>query len=257
VRARSALVVAVSAIAAMVVMPSAEANHSWGGYHWARTANPFTLPVGNNLDGTWPGYLSTAAGDWSASSVLDLSVGQGATTGRKCRAVAGTVQVCNAAYGNNGWLGLASIWITGGTHITQGTTKMNDTYFKMAQYNNANERLHVMCQEVGHTFGLGHQDESGISLNTCMDYYFNSGGNDTKSTHPNSHDYAELETIYSHLDSSTTVGSAAASSAAVGNDRASWGREVYRAPNGARSVFVRDFGGGTTVVTDVLWAVGR
>ncbi|MEK6281657.1 MAG: hypothetical protein AABN95_14980 [Acidobacteriota bacterium] len=25
------------------------ASHSWGGYHWARTANPFTLKVGNNV----------------------------------------------------------------------------------------------------------------------------------------------------------------------------------------------------------------
>jgi hypothetical protein len=32
----------------------------------------------------------------------------------------GTTQVCNGKYGNNGWLGLASISITGGTHITQG-----------------------------------------------------------------------------------------------------------------------------------------
>jgi len=28
---------------------------------------------------------------------------------------------------------------------------------------------HVICQEIGHTFGLDHQDESGISLNSCID----------------------------------------------------------------------------------------
>ena len=26
------------------------ANHSWGGYHWARTANPFNLKVGDNVN---------------------------------------------------------------------------------------------------------------------------------------------------------------------------------------------------------------
>ena len=46
--------------------------------------------------------------------------------------VSGTTQVCNSSYGNNGWLGLASINLTGGTHITQGSAKMNDTYFNTA-----------------------------------------------------------------------------------------------------------------------------
>jgi len=30
---------------------TASATHSWGGYHWARTANPFTIKLGNNVSG--------------------------------------------------------------------------------------------------------------------------------------------------------------------------------------------------------------
>ena len=30
-----------------VLVGSASANHSWNGYHWARTANPFTLKTGD------------------------------------------------------------------------------------------------------------------------------------------------------------------------------------------------------------------
>ncbi|MEP6637529.1 MAG: hypothetical protein ABJB97_12450, partial [Acidobacteriota bacterium] len=131
------------------------ASHSWGGYHWARTANPFTLRVGNNVTSTWTIPFNTALADWSNSSVMNLTEIAG-TGGRNCRMTAGTVQVCNRTYGNNGWLGLASINITGGTHITQGSAKMNDTYFNTATYNNQNEKLHVMCQEIGHTFGLDH-----------------------------------------------------------------------------------------------------
>ncbi len=67
-----------------------------------------------------------------------------------------------------------------------------------------------MCQEVGHTLGLDHQDTSGISLDTCMDYYRNTSDTDTLSTSPNQHDYDELLAIYSHLDTSTTVGAAIA-----------------------------------------------
>jgi hypothetical protein len=91
--------------------------------------------------------------------------------------------------------------------IEQGTVKNNDHYFGNSSYQyNTAEMQHVIGQEVGHTFGLDHQDESGISLNTCMDYYHNTSASDTKSTHPNSHDYSELSTIYSHLDSTTTIG---------------------------------------------------
>ena len=51
----------------------AYANHSWANYHWARTANPFDLKVGDNVSSVWDPYLDEAITDWSASSVLDLS----------------------------------------------------------------------------------------------------------------------------------------------------------------------------------------
>ena len=248
-RTRSALVLAASTLAAMAVMPSAEADHSWGGYHWARTANPFALSMGDNVSGGWDTYFSTAVSDWDKSTVMTLSNVAGSTTARKCRAVSGTVQVCNAAYGRNGWLGLATINITGGTHITQGTAKMNDTYFALAAYNTPDEKQHVICQEIGHTFGLGHTSEDGSTQNTCMDY-----SSSPTSTSPNQHDYDELATIYAHLDSFNTAKASVASSPTVGNDRASWGREAYRSADGSRSVFVRDFGGGNKVITHVTWA---
>jgi hypothetical protein len=61
----------------------------------------------------------------------------------------------------------------------------------------------VTCQEVGHDFGLDHQDENfnNVNLGTCMDYTNNPSTNQ----HPNSHDYDELVIIYSHLDSTTTI----------------------------------------------------
>src|SRR3982750_1253240 len=112
--------------------------------------------------------------------------------------VAGTTQVCNDNYGRNGWLGLASINITGGTHITQGSAKINDTYFNSPTYNNVNEKEHVMCQEVAHTFGLDHQSTDGSSQDSCMDYFSNTGANasSTLSTKPNKHDFDELNVIY-------------------------------------------------------------
>ena len=235
---------------------SVSANHSWGGYHWARTSNPFTIKLGDNVSGSWDAMLRTASSDWSQSTVMDTTVVAGGAKPRNCRPTAGRVEVCNASYGNTGWLGVAQIWITGGTHITQGTVKNNDYYFGSSsyQYNNTAEMQHVICQEIGHTFGLDHQDESGISLNTCMDYYHNTSASDTKSTHPNSHDYQELQTIYSHLDSSTTIGSMPAEM--KNGDFSSpnaWGKLVSTSAQGHESVFERDFGQGNKVVTLVIW----
>ena len=172
--------------------------------------------------------------------------------------VAGTTQVCNGSYGFNGWLGLATINIVDGTHITQGSAKMNDSYFDLSTYNNTNEREHVMCQEVAHTFGLAHQDESGKSLNTCMDYFSNTGANagSTLSTKPNAHDFAELETIYAHLDSSTTLASTA-SPATLGvditDDPNSWGQLMSQSANGRSSTYERANRDGSFTLTHVFW----
>lgn len=188
---------------ALTVATPAFASHSWGGYHWARTTNPFTLRLGDNVSSAWDSYLLGASADWSTSSVLDTSVVRGSSSVRTCRAVSGTVQVCNSTYGNNGWLGVAQIWING-SHITAGTVKLNDTYFKTRTYNTPGWRQMVACQEVGHTFGLGHQDEnfSNTNLGTCMDYTNNPARNDGSgdNLHPNQHDYDQLDLIYAHLD---------------------------------------------------------
>ena len=252
-----ALVIAVTtaALASLGLAVPAEANHSWGGYHWARTSNPFTLQLGDNVDSKWDSYLATTSGDWSTSTVLDTRIvaGSNISRPRQCRAVSGRVEVCNYRYGNNGWLGIASISITGGTHITQGTVKVNDTYFDTAKYNTPAWRNMVMCQEVGHTFGLDHQDEAfdNPNLNTCMDYT----NDPTSNQKPNAHDYDQLKTIYAHFDSSTTVGAAAPSSAAqVGEDPSSWGTQVEGSRDHGHSTYVRDFGNGNRVVTHVLWA---
>jgi hypothetical protein len=223
----------------------AAASHSWGNYHWARTSNPFTVQLGDNMSSSWDPLLARASSDWSKSSVLDAPVGSGHAKGR-CRPTAGRVEVCNGSYGFNGWLGLAQIWISGGSHITQGIAKMNDSYLSSG-YTTTNKQ-HVICQEVGHTFGLDHQDESGADLNTCMDY---SSRLDNPS--PNSHDYQQLVTIYTHLDSFTTVGSAAPTGLA-GSEHAS-PVAVDRSDRIASSTIVEHFGDGSKRVTHILWAL--
>jgi len=237
----------VGLLAALSAAP-ASANHSWNGYHWARTSNPFAVKLGDNVSGSWDSMLRTASSDWSKSTVLDTSVVAGGTRPKSCRPTSGRVEVCSGSYGNTGWLGVAQIWVNG-KHIVQGTVKNNDYYFGSSSYayNNTAEMQHVICQEIGHTFGLDHQSETGASLNTCMDYYHNTSASDTKSTHPNQHDYDELSTIYSHLDSTATVG---ASAGFLPNAVPSFAPATRLND----STFVDHLGRGRALVTYIVWA---
>jgi hypothetical protein len=240
---RTLLVLAAVAVLTGAMASTAAANHSWGGYHWARTSNPFTIKVGDNVSSAWDSYLRTAASDWSADTAgnpLNATVVAGAHKG-KCGSISGRVEVCTGAYGNNGWLGLAQIWVSSGGHITRGTAKMNDTYFNTSKYNTAAWRGSVMCQEVGHTWGLDHQDESGADFHTCMDYATNP---DADNMHPNRHDYEELAIIYSHVDATTTIGRSVASPSA----------RVVRIDGKNRSVIERRFADGSRQVTFIIWA---
>jgi hypothetical protein len=251
-RRRFILALGVFALTASVFASTAAANHSWGGYHWARTSNPFTVKLGNNLSGTWSSILSTTSSDWSKSTVLDTAVVPGQSSQRRCKPTLGQDEICNDTYGNNGWLGVAQIWLARGSlHITQGTVKVNDTYFNTATYNSTAWRNLVLCQEVGHTFGLDHQDENftNANLGTCMDYTNDPSTNQ----HPNQHDYDELVTIYSHLDSTTTVGASAPATQAQSENASPVA--VERSDRISDSTIVERFADGSRRVTHIIWAL--
>ncbi|HSG45005.1 MAG TPA: hypothetical protein VLA72_17800 [Anaerolineales bacterium] len=252
--------IVVFALIAMLMVSSfpAGATHSWGNYHWARSNNPLALDVVDNMTSDWDDNINGAIVDWNRSSVLDLTLVAGsddARTRSRCRAESGKLVSCNDTYGNNGWLGLAQIWVKGG-HISQGTAKMNDTYFNSPSYDET-ARSHVVCQEIGHLFGLGHQDESGADLNTCMDYDSN-----LSNPSPNQHDYQLLEEIYSHVDSGGGGGKPGGGPGGPPNGfenanlRAveNWGARVGGTPDGHSHLYVRDFGNGYMIFTFVVWA---
>ncbi len=264
------MLIMVIAFAAIIAGGSlAYASHSWGTYHWAIISNPFSLKLGDNVSNVWDAYLSEASSDWSVSSVLDTITVAGGTnntkgrlTPKNCIPTSGRVEVCSAKYGATGWLGVASIWVNG-SHIVQGTAKVNDTYFNTATYNTPAWKRLVMCQEIAHTFGLDHQDEifDNPNLGTCMDYTNNPAG-PPSNEHPNAHDYQQLETIYAHLDGTTTVGQTISSgpgkSSALngidGQEIAEWGKSIRTASDGKSSLFERDLGNGKKIFTFVIWA---
>jgi hypothetical protein len=293
-QSRRSLAVFVVSLACIGLPSIASANHSWGGYHWARSANPFPLTLGNNLSGVWSSgnYLNSTATWWNTAwtqcspvpyspnnlspltcpvaSPVALTVGSGGALAnvRKCSPTAGRVEVCNTTYGRNGWLGVAQIWISGG-HITQGTVKLNDTYFNTSKYNPPAWRNLVICQEVGHTFGLDHQDEnfSNTNLGTCMDYTSNPlapdlNGNTNGNQFPNYHDFQELGLyIYAHSDSTsgsttstTSPGKAPSAATPDMNDPSQWGKLIRESNGGRTAVYELDLGAGRKIITFVIRA---
>ena len=106
-----------------------------------------------------------------------------------------------------------------------------------------------MCQEIAHDFGLDHQDENfnNANLGSCMDYTNDPEG-PPSNVQPNAHDYEELESIYAHLDSTSTV--AAGSSPSLPGNAPPFS-QASRA-NGSR--YADDLGNGQHLITFVLWA---
>ena len=266
---RRSFALVVIAFAILAFQVSSSASHRWRRYHWARTANPFNINLDNNLTSPWSTssgssvYLETASTDWNtptgpAARVLYTTVVTPSAHPKDCGPVSGRVEVCNADYGNNNWLGIAQVWITAGQHIAQGRVELNDYYFNPSnsKYNTSAWRQFVLCQEIGHTFGLDHQDTNfdNTNLGTCMDYTSDPDGtlhNELSNEDPNAHDYEELAIIYSHFDSFSTATGAKAPAL---NDSSEWGQLMKTAHGGKTQIFERAFGNGEIVVTFVIWA---
>ncbi len=270
---------AVAAVCAAALTVPAFANHSWNNYHWATTNGTLAVRVNAAITPAWASYIDRAITDWKFSPDLLLGLRNVSVDRRKCAPIGREILVCNELYGQRGWLGIASIWLDGSGHITQGTTKLNDTYFNMTRYNSPAWRQMVTCQEIGHDFGLAHQDEvfSNANLGSCMDYTNDPSGtagtNGTASNErPNAHDFEQLATIYNH----TTDGYNSATSSALanrgarasgeasakslpsapsGDSPAEWGRAVDTDGLGRPDVFLKELGGGHRVITHVFWAL--
>jgi len=95
------------------------------------------------------------------------------------------------AYGQTGWLGLASLTSVSSCHINAANSKINDTYMRDTARYSQTAVNHVACQEVGHTFGLNHNRTSST---TCMNDSILTAGNQI-----NQHDRDQLASIYAHV----------------------------------------------------------
>lgn len=268
----------------------------WGSYHWANNGTGLNLKIERQItESVWKTYFDGSVTDWDVSTQLNLT---GATSNlgvspKKCDPISSKALVCNDSYGFRGWLGIATIWANG-DHITQATTKLNDSYFNTSTYNHDDWRSLVACQEIGHDFGLDHQDETFDNVNkgTCMDYTNAPSGGivgnfdyGLPNLHPNSDDYATLasDAMYGsgHNDGGSSgggggcnphkpgcsggqtdaftfreVGKDLASSSSSVADSGQWGKAIAFDRSGRPDTFMLDLGNGHRKLTHVFWVPG-
>ena len=279
-RQRFTAVLGMLIVLGLVVIPATaevSPHHTWGNYHWE--ANQ--IKIGNNLSPMWQGHLSTTRGEWNAGGIITLldPILGSTTRSKTCKPIVGRIEVCNYTYGRNKWLGITQIW-TNGDHITQATSKLNDSYYAdpRSGYNTPAEQLSVICHELAHGFGLDHWDEDHDNVNTgsCMDYSnyaaggvyagdgFNYGPSDE---HPHSLDFQDLNYLYNThhaAEQSTTgaasTGAAAAAQAETGDDPSEWGEVIERDDKGRPHLYRKNLGKGQklfTFVTHVDESRGR
>jgi hypothetical protein len=192
-------------LAPLASLSPTEATPTGGNFHWARQSSQFTLQVGSNLSGPWPSILRDVVSDWNSNETLTFSIVSGGTNPQECRPVTGRVEACNWRYGTQvGWLGLTRLYFNAaGDHVESATVQMNDSFFDTAsEYNNDAARRHTMCHEIGHTAGLDHVDTESC-MNDSQQAVF---GN----LQPINKDFKQLERIYVHSDSTSTVAGAQA-----------------------------------------------
>lgn len=279
-------VAAIATVSVAAIAVPASARHAWSNYHWAiTTSRSLSLEVVKANTSEWETAVNQAISDWNtpvvtgAPDVLTLSSSTGSSVDRStCSPITGKVLVCNDAYGSTGWLGIATIWLDDSNHITAGTTQLNDTYYSAGgRYDTPAWRRFVTCQEIGHDFGLAHQDEAFYNPNkgSCMDYTNDPDGGGKygpSNERPNKHDYEQLDKMYAHADGYGTsasqqktnfgireVGKSAPAGVpslpAAGKGPASWGQPVHFDSLGRPDVFAKELSGGYKMVTHVFWTL--
>jgi hypothetical protein len=213
------------------------------GYRWATNQNPFTIELGLNVNRTWAPLVDAASMNWSKSAVLKTMTAPGRTSPAICAISMGRVEVCNAKYGQTGWYGLTQFAMTNG-YISGAVVKLNDSYKMSRDY-----KTMIACHEIGHTFGLDHQDTtfSNSNLGTCLDYASDPRGN----LQPNNVDYSTLLEVYSTNTAFSTVSAYSTVQLALVDLKSprNWGRLVRESGNKNEMVFVKELGPGNAIIT--------
>lgn len=269
--------VAVVLLAVFAMLPKpVTASHVWSTFHWRRTSAALkTIPTRRYLSAIWLARYTTAMNDWRKPAMTKIKP---ATTfiggaSRACPVFSQQISVCNGTYGNTGWLGLAQVAVSG-SHIQLGRALQNDTYFNRAPYNTIPWRQLVICQEIGHLFGIGHVNVvfGNRNVGSCMDYTNDPDGGGfygPSNLHPYAHDYQLINARHNHIGSDLPTLLSGPESADLPEPTSEmpqalkdfnptslqeFGTLVWVGDGGRTERYEANFGDGHKMVTQVIWA---
>lgn len=193
-RLLTALLLTISALTALPA--AAGANHVWyvngKPVHWASTVNPAQIDLGDNLnDPVWDSMRHVPSWVWSSGTLPAGGLGPSPVLRVNTRAgglASNEVEMYDGLYGQNGWVGQASLnSIDAQGHIRDATMQLNRSYPLSSR-----EKHAAINHEVGHTLGLAHENGTVMCAALC--------GIDN----PTRHDYDVLTFVNFHLDGYNT-----------------------------------------------------
>jgi predicted Zn-dependent protease len=137
--------------------------------HWYSTAMPTRISVDDrNLSPLYRQFVPKALRDWNlATSVVITENGTDSVQ----------IPIKDGDYGQTGWVGVTNIHYNG-DHISSAPVFINNHWMNTSSYNNDVQRTYVVEHELGHAFGVGHQDTDFCNVNTgsVMDYTYSIEG---------------------------------------------------------------------------------
>jgi hypothetical protein len=144
-------------------------NEVYSGARWARTTEQLPVQINENMNDEWRGPLQSAIAGWNTSDRINSSLSYGFSDRSRCSGVNGTIQICSASFGQNDWLAMARVVISG-DRIAYGIAKLNDSYFDASPYINQDWRRWTMCRILGHLYGAPARDDNlnVQAVSSCM-----------------------------------------------------------------------------------------
>lgn len=187
---KRALLIA-AALASILVAPTppAHAAAASAGYHWYNTTNgEVTVKFLSKVESIWDRGVSHAAKVWTESDKVNATVVDKAPDS-SCGLARGKVNICSGHY-SGGWAGLTEVTYTVSGHVLTARMRLNDSTPSTA-------RIAVACHEMGHAFGLAHNDPGDTT--SCMTPTVTSA-----QKNPDNSNYNKLDQIYQHQPDGAT-----------------------------------------------------